>query len=235
MREVLAGFRATARQRTQAVVARLARTTPRERVLLAVLVLGALVYAPIAASDWRTRQEDRYVAALTDRASAELAAAAARRIRAVTADQAALEDMRTWGFEALNAPIAAVEIEQRLLREAERAGLTAFVISMDSEPEAEGPTQWMEAEVEADLRWTPTFAFIDAVAAWPEGFRVTRFAYDVGTVSYAQQLAGATAPSGKLRLGLAFPVRLAEIAVAPAPGTAAAGASGEGDFDVGAP
>ena len=53
-----------------------------------------------------------------------------------------------------------------------------------------------------------TFDFLDSVAAWPEGFRVTRFSYDLGGTGGVMGAAGA----GKVRLGLAFPVRLDEAA-----------------------
>lgn len=173
-------------------------------MLLAVLVMGALVYAPIAASDWRTTQEDRYVDAVTEQASARLAGAAARRVQAAASDRAALEDMKTWGFSALNAQVAAVEIERQIVQTATRTNLPAFTVVTDAEPETIGPTQWMGTEVQADLRWTPTFDFLDAVAAWPEGFRVTRFAYEAGEPGSAGSV------GGKVRLGLAFPVQLDE-------------------------
>ncbi|WP_287104583.1 hypothetical protein, partial [Brevundimonas sp.] len=108
MQDIIAGLRVSARTHTRALLARLQRTTPRERVLLAVMVLAALIYAPISAADWRVRQEDRYVEALTSRASARLAASAARRVQAAAADETALEDMKTWGFEAANVAIAQV-------------------------------------------------------------------------------------------------------------------------------
>lgn len=224
MRDVLVGLTASARQRWQDLLVRLRRTTPRERVLLAVLVMGALVYAPIAASDWRTAQEDRYVDAVTEQASARLAAAAARRVEAAASDRAALEDMKTWGFSALNAQVAAVEIERQIVQAATRTNLPAFTVVTDAEPETIGPTQWMGTEVQADLRWTPTFDFLDAVAAWPEGFRVTRFAYETGTPA----LDGSV--GGKVRLGLAFPVRLdqpfqSDASGVPAPAAPASGAA----------
>ena len=50
------------------------------------LVLGALAYAPIAAMDYRTTNEDAYVDALTERAAARLENRAARRISAAAAD-----------------------------------------------------------------------------------------------------------------------------------------------------
>jgi hypothetical protein len=215
LQDIIAGLRVSARTQTRALVARLQRTTPRERVLLGVMVLAALVYAPISAADWRTRQEDRYVDALTSRASARLAASAARRVEAAAADDSAVEDMKTWGFEAANVAIAQVRIEQRLAKAATDAGMTNFTITTDSEPEMIGVTQWLGAEIQADLRWNPTFAFLDRVAGWPEGFRVASFDYELTPLSPFQvqrtQGRGEAQPqpaSGKVRLHLAFPVTL---------------------------
>lgn len=201
---------------TRALVARLQRTTPRERVLLSVLVLGALVYAPMGAADWRMRQEDRYVDALSARASARLAANAARRVEAAAADDLAIEDMKTWGFEATNVAVAQVRIEQQLSRAATEAGMTNPSITTDSEIEELGPTQWLGAEVQADLRWAPTFAFLDRVASWPEGFRIVGFDYEMTPapafqVQQRQRQEEDVQPppaGGKVRIQLAFPVNL---------------------------
>lgn len=197
------------RTRAHALGERLRRTTPRERVLLAVLMLGALVYAPIAAADWRAAQEDRYVQALGDRASARLAQAAARRIEAATENRSALEDMRSWGFKAGNVAIAQVMIEQRLSAAASAAELVEPRITVRDQVETVGPTQWLEAEVQADLRWAPTFAFLDDVAAWPEGFRVTRFQYEMTPAPAYSDIESVAPPSGRVRIGLAFPVEIA--------------------------
>lgn len=213
MQDIIAGFRASARTQTRALIERLQRTTPRERVLLAVLVLGALVYAPIGAADWRIRQEDRYVDALSARASARLAATTARRVEAAASDETAIKDMQTWGFEATNLAVAQVRIEQQLASAAAGAGLTNASITTESEVEAIGPTQWLGAEVQADLRWSPTFAFMDRVATWPEGFRVVGFNYEITPLTQfqiqQQPQAGAPLPvAGKVRIQLAFPVIL---------------------------
>ena len=220
MRELLARFRAIARARWLELSARLKRTTPRERVLLAVLVMAALVYMPIAASDWRTAQEDAYVDAISEEAAARLALAASRRVEAAASDRAAVEDMRTWGFSALNAQVAAVAIEQALVRAATAVELPGFSVTVAPEPEVIGPTSWIEAEVQADLRWNPTFDFLDAVAAWPEGFRMTSFSYDVGGTPGAPG-------AGKVRMGLAFPVRLEETSPPAGPTTSGPTTSGE--------
>lgn len=205
----------SARTQTRTLVARLQRTTPRERVLLGVMALAALVYAPISAADWRVRQEDRYVDALSARASARLAASAARRVEAAAADDSAVEDMKTWGFSATNVAVAQVRIEQQLAKAATDAAMTNFVITTEGEVETIGTTQWLAAEVQADLRWAPTFAFLDRVAAWPEGFRIVGFGYEMTAPSQFQieqaQVSGgeqSLPPSGKISIRLAFPVTL---------------------------
>lgn len=209
MQGFLADMIASTRASIETLKERLRRTTTRERILLGGLVLGAAVYAPVAALDWRTAQADRYIDALTEQSTARLTANAARRIAAGAADRLALEDMNGWGFEASNPAVAQVLIEQRLLETATATGLPNPRITTNAKVEAIGPTQWIEAEVQSDLRWGPTFAFLDKLGEWPEGFRVTAFRYEVTPPN--PMLAGAEAPppSGKLRIGLAFPVRIA--------------------------
>ncbi|MNE04339.1 hypothetical protein D3C80_968650 [compost metagenome] len=188
---------------------RLRRTTLRERVLLGGLVLGAAVYAPVAALEWRTTQADRYIDALTDQSTARLSAAAARRVADGAADRLALEDMNSWGFEATNSAVAQVLIEQRLLEAAVATGLPNPRITTNAEVEAIGPTQWLEAEVQTDLRWGPAFAFLDKLGEWPEGFRVTAFRYEI-TPFHGRIRAGEPVPvNGNIRVTLAFPVRIA--------------------------
>ena len=209
MQGFFADMVASTRASIETLKDRLRRTTMRERVLLGGLVMGAALYAPVAALEWRTAQADRYIDALTEQSTARLTANAARRIAAGAADRLALEDMNGWGFEASNPAVAQVLIEQRLLETATATGLPNPHITTNAKVEAIGPTQWIEAEVQSDLRWGPTFAFLDKLGEWPEGFRVTAFRYEVTPPN--PMLAGAEAPppSGKLRIGLAFPVRIA--------------------------
>lgn len=205
---------------------RLARTTPRERLLLGGLVLGALIYAPIALMEWRSVQEDRYLAAAADRSAARLARSAARRVTASAPNEAALEDMRSWGFEASNVAVAQVRIEQLIVEAGGRAGLTNLKVTADAEPETIGPIQWLGTTVEADLKWGPTFAFLDAMTAWPEGFRITSFAYELAPVTQAQAALAAqglapAGPTGRMTIGVSVPVRLPAEAAAAVPATGA--------------
>lgn len=175
-------------------------------MLLAVLALGVLIYMPVAALNWRAEREDRYIDALTERAAARMARAAAVRVQAAADDVSALEDMRDWGFDGANLPALRVRVEQRILTAAGEAGLENLRIVVDDELRAVGPTRWLDAEVQANLVWTPTFAFLDALAAWPEGFRVTGFNY---ALEQSRVIRGGDTPppAGRLRLDLAFPVR----------------------------
>lgn len=194
--------------------ARLQRTTVRERVLLACLAMGMVIYAPVAALEYRTVQAEAYVNALSDQASARLTLNTARRIAAGAADQMALEDMKSWGFEASNAAVAQTLIEHRLVEATQAAGMTGSTITTSQNVEAIGPTQWMAVEVQADLRWTSTFAFLDHLGEWPEGFRVTSFRYQLTPSNPLLLDAAQTGPLGKVQIGLSFPVRLPSEAVA---------------------
>lgn len=209
---VLQGFFADMVASTRASIEtlkdRLRRTTMRERVLLGGLMLGAALYAPVAALEWRTAQAERYIDALTEQSAARLTANAARRVTAGAADRLALEDMNGWGFEASNPAVAQVLIEQRLLEAAVATGLPTPRITTNAKIAAVGPTQWLEAEVQSDLLWGPAFAFLDKLGEWPEGFRVTAFRYEITPPNPMLISADALAPSGKLRIGLAFPVRI---------------------------
>ena len=220
MKAGLASVRTAWTVRTRALVVRFQRTTPRERLLLGALALGVLAYAPIFAMDQKAAASERYIDAVTDRAAARLALNAARRAAADPIDRAVFEDMRSWGLEASNAATAQVLLERRLFEATTRAQLANVQITTRPEIETLGATQWVGGEVQADLRWTPTFAFLDALAAWPEGYRITGFQYETTPPPASnpnvppEVLAAAMAsrPLGRVRIGVAAPVRIVDTA-----------------------
>lgn len=206
----MADIVASARASIETLKERLRRTTTRERVLLGALVLGAAIYAPVAALDARSAQADAYIDAISEQSTARLTANAARRVADGAADRLALDDMNAWGFEASNPAVAQVLIEHRLLEAAETVALPNPRITTNAKVEDIGPTQWVEAEIQADLRWGSTFAFLDKLGEWPEGFRVVAFRYELTPPRPMAIDAGPPQTSGKLWLRLAFPVRLAK-------------------------
>ncbi|MBD7941338.1 hypothetical protein [Brevundimonas guildfordensis] len=201
---------ASARASIETLKERLQRTTMRERLLLGGLMLGLAFYAPVAALEARSTQADAYIDALGEQSTARLTAAAARRIADGAADRLALEDMNAWGFEAANPAVAQVLIEQRLLEALNAAGLPNARIVTNAKVEAIGPTQWLDVEVQSDLRWDPAFAFMDKLGEWPEGFRVVGFRYELTPPGPMMVEDGPPQTSGKLWLRLAFPVRLTD-------------------------
>ncbi len=211
MQRIWGGIAVSAQSSIDRLRHRLERTTPRERVLLGALVLGAALYAPVHALERQNLQSEAYVEALSEQSTARLAAQSAQRVMASATNAALIEDMKTWGFRAQNSAVAQVLIEQRLVAAADKVGLTNPRITTQSTVEYEGPTQWMFAEVQTDLRWDPSFSFIDAIGEWPEGFRVTSFRYEIQPSRSAPRPDEvAPADQGTIRIGLAFPVRLVE-------------------------
>lgn len=206
---IMAEIRPSLTARMRALEARLQRTTRRERLLLGGLILSALTYAPIAAIEWRDAQRDRYVEALTERSSARLSRAASRRIAAMASDDAAIADMKTWGFEASNLAIAQVLLEQKLIEATEKAGLANVKITPDAEITVIGPNQWMGGEVQADLRWGPVFAFLDALNVWPEGFMVKQFRYEITPQPNFIISDPSQAALGRVTIAIAVPVVVA--------------------------
>ena len=185
---------------------RLQRTTTRERLLLGGLVMIALIYAPVAAFEWRNAREDLYVDAVTDRAAARLARDSARRITSGAAADATRADMEGWGFNASNVPVAQVLIERRLMEAAAQVGLPNARVTMDDEVEQIGSVTWLGGELQADLVWKGVFGLLDTVGGWPEGFRVTGFHYQMRPTQPGAVYVPGGPPIGSVRLGLSFPV-----------------------------
>lgn len=200
-----------------AVVRRWARTTRRERQLLAILALACPVMLAAGALDWRAKQQDSYAQAEIDRDAARRDQAAARRIVMASADDALLADMETWGIDASNEDVARAIAEKRLNAEVARAGLTQAEIRIDGGVTEIGVTRWIGAEVQADLRWGPVFAFLDGLTAWPEGFRITVFRYEMAPPAVAARRARSNnraadpatppPPAGRVKINLEFPLR----------------------------
>lgn len=186
-----------------------ARLTERERLLVAALGLGALLFGAVSAADWSDRAREAFSEART---AHDRARALATRPPAADAEDATarLAQVERWSFSAANTDIAAADIEQRLLRAAEDAGLPGPRIRIETTtgtPDATGLV-WLDVEVEADLRWDPTFSFLELISSWPEAHDLRSFSVAV-TPAPAAVVRDPARPFGRLRIGLAFPVRLA--------------------------
>lgn len=169
--------------------------------------MGALLFAAVSALDYQTRQQDLYSEALADRVAARAARSAATRAGAMAPDQAAIADMREWGLKATNVAVAQVRVEGLLLEAATQAELVTPRITSDGELEEIGSTQWIRADVETPLNWTPAFAFLDELGRSQTGFRVVSFNFELDGGPEGPG-AASLPPGGRIRMGLAFPVEI---------------------------
>jgi hypothetical protein len=185
---------------------RLRSTTLRERLLLGGLVLSALIYLPLLVFDWKTIQSNRYIEASEALSAAKIQQSSLLGISASASDLAIIEDMDSWGFKASNVSVAQVLVERRLLESANTAGLRNVIVSTSDEIEVVESTQWLRAEIQTDLLWTPTFGFLDELASWPEGFRIVQFSYQALAMP-GQQVRGPD-QAGRVIIGIAVPVSL---------------------------
>lgn len=191
---------------------RLAATTPRERLLLGAMATAALLYAPLAAFEWRNMQEDKHLEAVASLTNAQMLARSLNKANASSLETAAFKDMRGWGFSADNTAIARVRIEQRLIEAATNSGLTNVEIAVGDKVDMTGPVQWLDAEVQSDLLWKGAFDFLDDLSSWPEGFRITAFRYEQPP-QQEFDLVNNIVRAGKLRMTVSFPVKIAHLEV----------------------
>lgn len=176
-------------------------------------MFAALAYAPIAALEWKSGQEDRYVEGISALETARADRATSVRLARDVRNDVVVQDMKSWALKGSNLAIVQVALEQQVVTSAEAAGLTNVRITTDSELELLDPVTWLGAEIQADLRWASIFAFFDEAAQWPEGFRVTRFAYELLQTPLINPLgvAGGAAPAGRVTIKISVPVDVAKL------------------------
>lgn len=191
---------------TGAIYARLLRTTQRERLLLGGLVAAAILYAPVAALEARDQAETAYSDALAAQDTARRTQIQAVNANDRAARQLAVQDMSSWGFEGANIDIVRVRIERDLIVSADNAEMTGTAIQTSETPITTGPITWVSAQVQGNLAWTPTFKLLNDVAGWPEGFRVTRFAFEKAPPPAFEGALVMT--PGRVTIGLDFPTRI---------------------------
>ena len=90
-------------------------------------------------------------------------------------------------------------MESLLFEAATRAALVGPRITTSDELEEIGPTQWVNTQVETDLNWTSTFAFLDQLSRLDTGFRVTSFGFDVQPDQRLPVEGEFRAPQGRIR------------------------------------
>lgn len=176
--------------------------------MLTALGAGALVFTTLSAADRAAEARLAYAEAVTAHARARAGTGPADA--AMDQLEAQRNQIARWSFSAPNVDVAAAEIEERLLRAAADAGLpdARFRLRTTGLDAGQGADLvWLPVEIEAALRWDPTFSFLELVSSWPEAHDLTVFSVDIAALPQGRTRDPA-APFGRVRLEMAFPVRL---------------------------
>jgi len=145
-----------------------ARTTPRERKLLAALVLIGLVVAPIQAFDWMQNAEARHIEA---QAALETAKRNSRAgIQAQIATQR--QEVKSWSWQASSPAVGRVIIQDKIRQLATEAGMTEVEIKSAEKIEAAGEVNLIRVEVAAPFNWQSFTGFLFNLNTYGKGFMI---------------------------------------------------------------
>jgi hypothetical protein len=163
----------------------LARLSPREGWLLAILALVALAGAAFVAQQWSGAQRDRYAAAQADLMLARQARVAASRGGLDDFDLAQLRSLSSWSVHAPDIWLARIRIEQRLVVAAADARLPSPEIKLAEALETGGPVPLLKAEISGPYVGAPVLRFLNTLALDQPAFVVDKFdASDADTAQY---------------------------------------------------
>lgn len=145
-----------------------ARTTPRERKLLAGLLLIGLIVAPIQAYGWMQDAEARHVEA---QATLETAKRSSRAgIQAQIAKQR--QDVRGWSWQASSPAVGRVIVQDKIRQLATEAGMTEVEIKSADKIEEAGEVSLIRVELAAPFRWSSFTAFLFSLNRYGKGFLI---------------------------------------------------------------
>lgn len=154
--------------------ARLDRTTPRERVLLAGLAAAGLVALPFLAHEWAGRRAAD-AAADTARLQALRAADDGARLRGAAERLDGLEArVRGWSPPAPSFATARVLVEQEVAVAAAQAHVTSLEIHAAETPDRVGPATFVRVEVSSSFSWPSLAEMTRRLAAARPGYVVER-------------------------------------------------------------
>jgi hypothetical protein len=161
-----------------ALSAQLARVSPRERRLLAILALAAVVAAPVKAFDIYQSAQSRNIAAHADLDQALQAARSARSggVGGQTARQR--QEIQAWSWQAPSAPIGRVLAQDRIAAIATHAGLADAEIKGADKIEHVGGIDLVKVDVDAAFSWAGFSGLLAGLAETGKGFLVDSLTID---------------------------------------------------------
>ncbi|HET9159600.1 MAG TPA: GspMb/PilO family protein [Caulobacteraceae bacterium] len=157
---------------TSALSAQLARISPRERMLLGVLALVAVVVAPVMAFDFYQKAETRNVAAREDLSRQMLVLKSVGAAGAGGQAARQREEVRAWSWEAPSAPIARVLAQDRIAAIVASAGITDAEIRGLDKIETAGGVELVKVDIDVPFTWGNLSKLLSGLSETKKGFLV---------------------------------------------------------------
>ena len=157
---------------TSALSAQLARISPRERRLLAVLALAAVVVAPIESFDIYQKAQARNAAARDELSQARLTAQSLRSGGAGGQAARQREEIKAWSWTAPSAAVGRVIAQDRIAAIATSAGITDIEIKAAEKIEHAGGVDLVKIDIDAPFTWANLSGLLSGLSATGKGFLV---------------------------------------------------------------
>jgi type II secretory pathway component PulM len=145
-----------------------ARMTPRERKLLAGLLLIGLIVAPIQAFSWMQDAEARYIEAHAGLEAARLGSRSGMQAQLARQRQ----EVRDWSWQASSPSVGRVVVQDEVRKLAQDAGMTGVEIRSADKIETAGEVSLVRVEVAAPFDWTTFTAFLFELNSYGKGFLI---------------------------------------------------------------
>ncbi len=147
-----------------------ARIKPRERLLLGVLLLIALIFAPLRVLEMRTAALDENRAAHETLAAAKQAARRAGGSGLAASLERTRDEVRDWSYSAPSPAVGQVMAQNELSEIAAAAGLAGAQVSATGKPVDAGAVTLVGVEVEAPFSWSGLSGFLAGLSESGKGF-----------------------------------------------------------------
>jgi hypothetical protein len=155
-----------------ALSAQLARISPRERRLLTILALAAVVAAPVKAFDLYQSAQARNLAA---RAELDQQLQAARSVRSggVGGQMARQrQEIQAWSWAAPSAPVGRVIAQDRIAAIAGQAGLAEAEVKAADKIEHVGGVDLVKVDIDTPFTWSGFSRLLEGLSQTGKGFLV---------------------------------------------------------------
>ena len=147
------------------------RLSARERLLVMLALMAALIMAPLKAYDWADHAQEGYLQAALDLAAARQSTASGHNgLAGQLADTRS--EIRGWSWMAPSASVGQVILQDEIAKLAKGAGMTEVDVRAIPGMDRVGGVDFVKVELTAAFSWPTLTHFLSDLAAPQKGFMV---------------------------------------------------------------